>query len=188
MLLDHIYAKFHFQIKVSAAYDALRTVKVKKMQLEVLDNNSDQVVNAVTATVDIFANNKGTNPISSITYRRSAGSVTPYTLFDCEADPDNPTEPLLLTTSAQSIGTCQAPYDQQRFRLTTEYEVYDKPTDASVTPQLLKSHTTPNKFTAVIDGDKKKWGYEHTVTITVNPTYLQVLSDYDLDNPTFTIN
>ncbi len=186
MLLDHLYAKFHFMINVSASYDALRTVKVKKVLLEILDNN-DQVVNAVTATVNIVANTGGNNPISSVTFSKNAGATTPYTLF--EWDGADETTKMQLETTAQELCTCLAPYDQQRFRLTTDYEVYDKPTDPNVKPQLLKQHTgVTNKFTAIIPDDKKKRGYEHTVTITVNPTYLQVLSDYDLDNPTLSVN
>ena len=80
MLLDHLYAKFHFKINVSASYGALRTVKVKKVQLEILDNN-DQVVNAVTATVNIVANTSESNPISGVTFSKNAGATTPYTLF-----------------------------------------------------------------------------------------------------------
>jgi hypothetical protein len=173
-------------INVSASYDALRTVKVKKVLLEILDNN-DQVVNAVTATVNIVANTGGNNPISSVTFSKNAGATTPYTLF--EWDGADETTKMQLETTAQELCTCLAPYDQQRFRLTTDYEVYDKPTDPNVKPQLLKQHTgVTNKFTAIIPDDKKKRGYEHTVTITVNPTYLQVLSDYDLDNPTLSVN
>lgn len=182
MLLDHLYAKFHFKIAVSASYAALRTIKVKKVQLEALDA-SDNVIKAVTATVDIVANTGENNPISSITFSKTTtGSVTPFIL-------NNDETPLVLTTVAQDIGTCLAPYDQQRFRLTTDYEVYDKPTDSYVEPQLLKTHTgVTNKFTATIAADKKKRGFEHTVTITVNPTYLQVLSDNDLEPPTITVN
>lgn len=182
MLLNHLYAKFKFQMKVSGSYAALRTIKVKKVLLELLDA-SDHVVNTVTATVNIVANTTGSNPVSSITFNRNTtGTSTPFTLF-------NEDEPKVLTTTAAELATCLAPYDQQRFRLTTDYEVYDKPTDNSVTPQLLKSHTgVTNKFTATIGSDKQKPGFIHTVTITVDPTYLQVLSDYDLDNPTMTIN
>lgn len=186
MLLNHLYAKFKFQMKVSDRYAALRTIKVKKVLLELLDA-SDHVVSAVTATVNIVANTTGSNPVSSITFNRNTtGTGTPFTLFDNEETPK------VLSTTAAELATCLAPYDQQRFQLTTEYEVYDKPTDTSVEPQLLKSHTgdngVTNKFTAIIGSDKQKPGYIHTVTITVNPTYLQVLSDYDLDNPTMTIN
>ena len=182
MLLNHLYAKFKFQMKVSGSYAALRTIKVKKVLLELLDA-SDHVVNAVTATVNIVANTTGSNPVSSITFNRNTtGTSTPFTLF-------NEDEPKVLTTTAAELATCLAPYDQQRFRLTTDYEVYDKPTDTSVAPQLLKSHTgVKNKFSAIIGSDKQKPGFIHTVTITVDPTYLQVLSDYDLDNPTMTIN
>ena len=184
MLLDHLYAKFKFKIAVDANYGALRIVKVKKMTLEVLDAN-DKVVKAVTATVNIVANTTGSNPVSSIAFTRTAGEITPLTLYD------NATSPLELETTAKDVTTrpCLAPYDQVRFQLTTDYEVYDKPTDTNANPHLLKTHTgVKTKFTAAISSDKKYPGYEHTITITVNPTYLQVLSDDDLDTPTININ
>lgn len=183
MLLDHLYAKFNFKIAVGANYDALRTVKVKKMTLEALDA-SDKVISAVTATVNIEAKTTGSNPISSIAFTRTLGDITPYTLYDDTANP------LVLQTTPTAITRyCLAPYNQVRFQLTTDYEVYDKPTDTNANPHLLKTHTgVKNKFTAAISSDKKYPGYEHTITITVNPTYLQVLSDDDLDTPTININ
>lgn len=176
MLLDHLYAKFKFKIAVGAEYDALRTVKVKKMLLETLDDNNN-VVSAVTATVNIEANTSSTNPISSVSFNRTTtGTSTPFTLF-------NSTTPLELETTTKDVCTCLAPYDQERFLLTTDYEVYDKKGN------LLKEHTgVTNKFTANINNSLKKRGYIHTVTITVNPTYLQVLSDDDLEPPTIKVN
>ena len=176
MLLDHLYAKFKFKIAVGAEYNALRTVKVKKMLLETLDDNNN-VVSAVTATVNIEANTSSTNPISSVSFNRTTtGTSTPFTLF-------NSTTPLELETTATDVCTCLAPYDQERFQLTTDYEVYDKKGN------LLKTHTgVTNKFTANINNSLKKRGYIHTVTITVNPTYLQVLSDDDLEPPTIKVN
>lgn len=185
MLLDHLYARFKFKIAVGANYDALRTVKVKKMTLEALDAN-DNVVKAVTATVNIEANTTGSNPISSIAFTRTAGEITPYTLYD---NTDTPYPLVLQTTPTTITRYCLAPYNQVRFQLTTDYEVYSKPTDTNAEPQLLKTHTgVKNKFTAAIESSKKYPGYEHTITITVNPTYLQVLSDDDLDNPTIKVN
>jgi hypothetical protein len=185
MLLDHLYARFKFKIAVGANYDALRTVKVKKMTLEALDAN-DNVVKAVTATVNIEANTTGSNPISSIAFTRTAGEITPYTLYD---DTDTPYPLVLQTTPTAITRYCLAPYNQVRFQLTTDYEVYSKPTDTNAEPQLLKTHTgVKNKFTAAVSSDKQYPGYEHTITITVNPTYLQVLSDDDLDNPTIKVN
>ena len=178
MLLDHLYAKFKFKIAVGAEYEALRTVKVKKMTLEALDA-SDNVIKAVTATVNIEANTSGTNPISSVSFNRTTtGTFTLFTLYD------NVTTPKELTTTAEELPTtCLAPYDQERFQLTTDYEVYDKKGN------LLKEHTgVKNKFTAAINNSLKKRGYIHTVTITVNPTYLQVLSDDDLEPPTIKVN
>lgn len=183
MLLDHLYAKFQFAIKVQKDYNNLRTIKLKHLALEALtsDGNELKVMNGVTATVNIVGNTSGINPINSVTYQRVAASstetVTPFTLFDGES-----AGVLTLNTTNQNAGLCLAPYDQQDFRLTAEYDIYDKKDNL-----IRKDCIATNTFKLRVDSDKEKRGYKHTIQITVNPTYLYVLSEPDLDNPTINV-
>ena len=187
ILLDHIYSRYNFSIKIDADYAQLRTIRVTKMTLEALHDDGTQVLGSVTATVSIQANTTNTNPITSVTYSRNAGTRS-VTIFD---KTDNATYPngIVLdknATNFQQAGFCHAPGDQRWFRLTTQYEVFDRQ------GKHIRTNTAVNTFnTAYFKGNKitsTAPGMEHTIQIVVNPTYLYMLSDWDLDNPTMTMN
>ena len=179
ILLDHIYSRYHFQVKIDADYAQLRTIKITKMTLEALSDDGTQTVGTVNAIVNIQTNTTNTNPISSVTYSRNTGTRS-VTFFE------NTTTPLSLTTSYQDAGFCLAPGDQHWFRLTTVYEVYNRDN------KHIRTNTATNTFDTANFKEHKitntNPGLDHTIQIIVNPTYLYVLSDSDLDNPTITIN
>ena len=179
ILLDHIYSRYYFQVKIDADYAQLRTIKITKMTLEALSNDGTQTVGTVNATVNIQTNTTNTNPISSVTFTRNTGTRS-VTFFE------NTTTPLSLTTSYQDAGFCLAPGDQRWFRLTTVYEVYNRDN------KHIRTNTATNTFNTANFKEHKitnmNPGLDHTIQIIVNPTYLYVLSDSDLDNPTFDIN
>ena len=179
ILLDHIYSRYHFQVKIDADYAQLRTIKITKMTLEALSDDGTQTVGTVNATVNIQTNTTNTNPISSVTFTRNTGTRS-VTFFE------NTTTPLSLTTSYQDAGFCLAPGDQHWFRLTTVYEVYNRDN------KHIRTNTATNTFNTANFKEHKitntNPGLDHTIQIIVNPTYLYVLSDSDLDNPPFDIN
>jgi hypothetical protein len=179
ILLDHIYSRYHFKVKIDADYAQLRTIKITKMTLEALSNDGTQTVGTVNATVNLQTNTTNSNPILSVTYIRNAGTRL-VTLFD------NTTTPLLLTNSYQEAGSCLAPGDQRWFRLTTVYDVYDRDN------KLIRTNTATNTFNTANFKEKTitntNPGLYHTIQIIVNPTYLYVLADSDLDDPQFDIN
>ena len=182
ILLDHIYSRYHFKVKIDADYAQLRTIKITKMTLEALNDAGTQTLGTVNATVNLQTNATNSNPISSVTYNPNAGTRS-VTLFE------NTTTPLSLTTSYQEAGFCLAPGDQRWFRLTTVYEVYNRSDKEN---KLIRTNTVINTFNTANFKEKKitntNPGLKHTIQIIVNPTYLYVLSDSDLDNPTFDIN
>ena len=182
ILLDHIYSRYYFQVKIDADYAQLRTIKITKMTLEALNDAGTQTLGTVNATVNLQTNATNSNPISSVTYNLNAGTRS-VTLFE------NTTTPLSLTTSYQEAGFCLAPGDQRWFRLTTVYEVYNRSDKEN---KLIRTNTVINTFNTANFKEKKitntNPGLKHTIQIIVNPTYLYVLSDSDLDNPTFDIN
>ena len=179
ILLDHIYSRYHFQVKIDADYAQLRTIKITKMTLEALSEDGTQTVGTVNARVNIQTNTTNTNPISSVTYSRNTGTRS-VTFFE------NTTTPLSLTTSYQDAGFCLAPGDQRWFRLTTVYEVYNRDN------KHIRTNTATNTFNTANFKEHKitnmNPGLDHFIQIIVNPTYLYVLSDSDLDNPLFDIN
>lgn len=182
ILLDHIYSRYHFQVKIDADYAQLRTIKITKMTLEALNDAGTQTLGTVNATVNLQTNATNSNPISSVTYNPNAGTRS-VTLFE------NTTTPLSLTTSYQEAGFCLAPGNQRCFRLTTVYEVYNRSDKEN---KLIRTNTVINTFNTANFKEKKitntNPGLYHTIQIIVNPTYLYVLSDSDLDDPPFVVN
>ena len=191
ILLDHIYSRYHFKVKIDADYAQLRTIKITKMTLEAL-NNDGQTLGSVNATVNIQANTTNSNPLSSVTFSRNVGARM-VTLFDKTTTTNTSyTNGIVLdknTSDFQEAGFCLAPGDQSVFRLTTVYEVYNRSDKEN---KLIRTNTVSNTFNTANFKDKKITntapGLDHTIQIIVNPTYLYVLSDSDLDNPPFDIN
>lgn len=179
ILLDHIYSQYHFKMKIDANYAKLRTIRITGMTLEALDIYG-YTVSSVDATVTLNKTTGG-NPLSTPTFKYNRGTRK-YPLY---TKPDN-SDGQKLTTSYADFGFCLAPCSQRWFRLTTNYDVLD--TKGTV----IRQDEAVNKFDvrALIGNDITNTdpGLKHTIQITVNPTYLHMLSDPDLNNPKLTIN
>lgn len=189
ILLDHIYSRFHFSMKIDADYAQLRTIRITKMTVEALYDDGASTLRSVDATVTIRSNTTGSNPIAGITFTRNKGSRS-ITLFDKETTTNTAlTNGIVLDktkTDYQEVGFCLAPCDQRWFRLTTEYEVLDRDGNIIREDEAVNSFSTADfKVNKIMSTTP---GLEHTIQMTVNPTYLYMLSDPDLDNPTITIN
>lgn len=87
---------------------------------------------------------------------------------------------LAIRSYGSSFLGCFTPGSSSHFLLRSTYDVYDKAGN-----KIRKDCTAENKLSLTSDLSRGKM---HTVNITVTPTYLYVLSDPDLDNPTVTIN
>lgn len=181
LLVDHIYSRLVFKLKVDADYSKLRTIKVKRMTLMSGDNASN-VVKTVKATVNIGATDGTQSPISG----DDAHKI--QLLTETLGQPEPPTElfanettPLVLTTTERSVQAFFAASSIERFILETTYDVYD----ATGTVLIREDQTAQNIFS--VSGQALESGQQSSFIITVDPTYLYVLADPDLDSPTFTL-
>ena len=165
ILMDHLYAAVLFRLKIDAEYASLRTIKLKTMTLST-DNGS------VNATITLTHNNTGASPISNVNFAAS-GSSDAVLVFNSDAgtalDKDTPVD----------INACFAPTLSNNLTIVTTYDVYDRKGNL-----IRENSTATNKLPdlAAVRGQKVQ------VNLTVNPTYLYVLSEPDLDNPTIKIN
>ncbi len=182
VLLDHLYAGLHFKMNVDATYHTLRTIKLK--QLKLTANISSRTVNATVRlwTKAYAAGQPGYvevsyNPIESASFtlnnEGSSGEAILYQTEEGAAD-------LELTTSYQSFLGCFAPGTCTNFTLVSRYDIYDRKGNL-----IRKDQTSSNKIT--LSNDMVR-GRINTYNVTVTPTYLYVLSDPDLDNPTIVVN
>ena len=174
LLMDHLYSKLILQVNVDANYSLLRDIKLKSVTLTCSYGETvDATVKLRTGyglqgnTTAYSANLSGTNQEHSL-WTSTEGTIIP---------PDaNETTPL-------SLGTINCPpvvldAAGTYMKITCTYDVYDKARNK------VRECTVENKLkTAAVTH-----GMEYTVTLTVAPTYLYVLSDADLNNPTIKIN
>ena len=165
MLLNHLYASLRFSMKVDATYAELRTIKLKSMTLST--NKS-----SVNATISLTHNTTGTSPVSSVTYT-TLGTSDAAVLFD------NDEGVALDKTTATVIDGCFAPTLSGNLTLTTSYDVYDR------YGNLVRANCTATNKLPVLEATR---GQRLQLNLTVSPTYLYVLSDPDLDNPTIKIS
>lgn len=181
ILLDHLYAGLHFRMRVNETYNNLRTIKLKKL---VLKANLES--GTVNATINLWSKSYAStltdydeelyNPIEKATFTANSatGHYAEAQLYPIEGD-----DPLALTTTYQDFLGCFAPGTCQSYTLYSTYDVYDK------NDNLIRAdQTTSNKIEF---GNELPRGKINRYNLTVNPTYLYVLSDPDLDNPTVVI-
>jgi hypothetical protein len=168
LLMDHVYASVCFTMAIDEEYAALRSIKIKKMELRSTQNTT-------TATITLTPNNTGADPVQSVTYSSATGSSSSATFFESKVGDELTT---FDTDKAKEYTCCFLPGLSNALTLVTTYDVYDRKGNK------IDERTASNKLPALtaLRGDRV------TINLTVAPTYLGVLSDPDLDNPTITIN
>ena len=164
LLMDHLYAAAQFRLKIDAEYASLRTIKLKTMTLSTN-------IGSVNATVTLKHNDTGASPISSVTYTPSGDSDEIIIFNSDEGVALDKTTPL-------DINACFAPTLSANLTLVSTYDVYDSKGN------LIRQNSTATNKLPNLEAIR---GQRVQLYLTVNPTYLYVLSEPDLDNPTIKI-
>ena len=181
LLIDHLYAALQLNMNISSEYNALRTIKLTKLTLR-----SRLVTKKVNMTVNLTPNTSNTLPFTTPTLEQTSepsADAETVVLYDGA-------EKTLEETNNLVFVACTAPMaENTQFVMTATYNVYDrkgnlirKDCEAENVLKLTKSDSDQ-----ILPGGLAH-GQKYTFNLTVNPTYLYVLSDPDLDNPTVTIN
>ena len=184
LLIDHLYAGLKFNMKLGTTYSQLRRIKVRSVNL-VPENGNSNVIEKVRATVEIVANDNGYNPIVPI-YSGSGVNIGGEVTYEVTSEGTNPESAELfsgekeLTQEYQSFFGCFCPATNSNFTLKTTYDVYDRKGNP-----IREGETATNSIKLE---QSLTAGQIHTVNITVQPTFLYMLSDPDLDNPTFEVS
>lgn len=165
ILMDHLYAAAQFRLRINESYALLRTIKLKTMTLST-DKGS------VNATISLTHNTTGASPISNVTYTAS-GSSDAVVIFNSDEGT------ALDQTTPLTINACFAPTLSENLTLVSTYDVYDSKNN------LIRQNCTATNKLPNLEAIR---GQRVQVNMVVNPTYLYVLSDPDLDNPTIRID
>lgn len=175
LMFDHLYTGILFQMKVGPKYDELRTIKLKKFKLL-----TTQVYIVSEWKLNVVPNATGDDPVSL-----AGQSLTPMTtgseatLFESEEGQE------LDVASAYEVSGYFFPVESDGYDVSRQlaiectYDVYDKKGNL-----IRQDCVAKNSLPAMAKGR----GHRTKITLTVEPTYLYVLSDPDLDNPTVVVN
>lgn len=182
VLLKHIYSGLHFKMTIDAKYHELRTIKVTRVELDALNTKSK-----INLSVTLLANTTATDPMTDVQYPAvtESGSTASAVLFPYAG---SKTEIELPVSTPQDLLACSAPGMCDEYVLRTTYDVYDRKGN-----MIRQGETAENSFKLTTLKPEfaitpLRAGEVFAINVNVKPTYLYVLSDPDLNNPTFVIN
>lgn len=161
LLLNHLYASVRFSMKIDEEYAQLRIIKLKSMTL----GTNKEIVNA---TVSLTHNTTGEIPITGVSYTGTGGSSEEVIFSDDEGT-------ALNHQTATVVNACFAPTLSSHLTLVSTYDVYDR------YGNLIREGCTATNKIPDLEASRGKMVQ---LNLTVTPSYLYVLSDPDLDNPT----
>ena len=177
LMFDHLYGALSISLKVDLDYNALRTIKLKELKLRNrVENTPAKSHTNVTVTL---TKTEGTNPISSIVFTPTGDDVGDISFFQSATGEE-------LVTSYKTFTGHFMPEGITTFVLTSVYDVYDKKGN------LIRKDCTANntlEISKLFDRqDMTKRGWKYNVNMTIMPTFLYMLSEPDLNNPTVAVN
>lgn len=181
LLFDHLYAALKINMSIYADYAKLRTIKLKSLQLST-QAGDETTKKRTDITIKLRATDGSVNPIENITYDQPAT----YPAIEGGLEFWSNSAGTALTTAPQPFIGHFMPDRITRLSLTSVYDVYDKKEnlirkDCKVTNSVLLS--------ALFSGQTQtERGKRYTINMTIQPTYIYMLSEPDLDNPTVVVN
>ena len=185
ILLKHLYAGLRFSARLDAEYHKVRDIYVTNVELI-----GKSIPLTGDLTVTLTANSTGADPsaISVNTTGKTTGDVT-ATLYEVDSnDPTDKGYQLTVEKPSNFIGCFAFGNVCSAFTLKTTYDVYDKKGN------LIRKGCTAeneinilNKFN-ITNTSTILPGKIYTINLLVQPTYIYVLSEPDIDNPTIKVS
>ena len=170
LLMAHLYAKMKVSFKIDPAYAELRSIHLKNITL------SSKYADDASVAVSL----RSGQGIGSPTFPSGSGEqVHSVILLDTKKILDKNFVSTPLTLDIPAYCRPMGLEGTYHLTLTTTYDVYDTKN------QNLGERTSENKID--FNMAEVRPGQEKDIVLTVKPTYLYVLSEYDADNPTITL-
>lgn len=182
LLFDHLYSALRIKMQVQKKYDDLRTIKLKTLLLSTQVGETISTLHS-DITITLQSNTTETNPITSISYTSPSGDPVNDEGIAFWNAPTS--EGVTLTTSLQEFTGHFMPSGINTLKLTSVYDVYDKEDN------LLRENcrvTNTMELNQLFRQTEAGRGKLYIVNMTIQPTYLYMLSEPDLENPTVVMN
>ena len=186
LLFDHLSSALSISIKVDGTYNTLRTIKLKQLALQTA-TETGLMAEKADVEVTLNHNDMGTNPITTLTYTPTGTSGTGTPVFQTD-------DGLTLTPGYKSFLSHFLPISGvTKVVVTCTYDIYDKNVTAEHPDgNLIRKDSKATNTIRLADiipyfpGVQRGWKYG--INMTVVPTYLYMLSEPDLENPTMVVN
>ena len=187
LLFDHIYSAMRFRFTVAERYDEVRTIKLRKV---VIKGTEDGLMANYNAVVTLSKRTNGQSPITDISFN-SDDYTTPATWEELYSWNEKPIEESGSNEVILKYGELThlmgrfmpgwSTHYTSNFTLQSTYDVYDKQGNL-----VRKDCVAENKInlTSLFKTSVIERGHMYSLTLLVEPTYLYMLSEPDLDNPT----
>ena len=177
LLFDHLFSALRLQMRVQGDYNALRTIKLKELKLKTYEG-STPTKKKTNVTITLTANSEGNDPITAITFTPYGEETDAGSMFKSEAGVE-------LKADYQEFTSHFMPQGVTKLTLESTYDVYDKKGNL-VRPNCTATNTLD--ISKLFSGQTQALrGCRYTISLTINPTYLYMLSEPDLNNPTVTV-
>ena len=182
LLFDHLYAALRIRMKVHADYTALRTIKLKSLQLNTQAGET-KTTKKTTITIKLKANDGSASPIEELNFTPTGEEIDGGLEFWSSTYGEQ-----LTTTFKPFIGHFM-PSGITKLILTSTYDVYDNNVteehpEGNLIRKDCKATNTMLLKDLLTDQSETERGKRYTINMTIKPTYLYMLSEPDLDNPT----
>lgn len=175
LLFDHIYSSLRMKMKVHPHYAALRTIKLKKLLLSTKAGTTTGKDHS-DITITLQPNDGSASPITDISYTPTPEASD----IDGGIEFWSSNTGVDLTTEQTFTGHFM-PSDITTLDLTSVYDVYD--TKGNLLRENCRATNTMTLHDLSNQTEAHR-GERYTVTMTIKPTYLYMLSEPDLENPT----
>lgn len=182
LLFDHLCSALRFRFHVDAKYAELRTIKLKRLDLSAYSNEACTTpAKKCNATITLQKTLDGTSPIVSVGFTQSGDgdSNNSYKekIYEYTGNGNGEELPSDDEQYTDHLGFALVINDINYYMLHSIYDVYDRKGNL-----IRENCEAKNKINIGMVRGKI-----YTLKLTVMPTYLYVLSEPDLDNPTITI-
>lgn len=180
LMFDHLYGALNISLRVESNYNDLRTIKLKELKLRTADADGATTTGKTNVTVTLNKTT-GDNPIGNIVFTSvpSDEDVSDISFFKSATGQ-------LLETGYSSFMGHFMPQGISTFIVTSVYDVYDK--GGNLIRKDCEAKNTLKIGTLFNQQTETHRGWKYNINMTIMPTFLYMLSEPDLDNPTVVVN
>ena len=188
LLFDHIYSGLQLSFCVDATYAALRTIKLKKVELQAYDNSATPQVMKRKVKVTIPLSAGSGSPIGDIGFSTDESSSLMNAVPIYGEKTTDPAVPLPSEgdTPYKNFFCGFMPHEVYNFKLVSTYDVYD--TQMNLIRSDCKAENMLYFKEILTHFVETKRGRKYVITLTIKPTFLYMLSEPDLNSPMVVVN